>query len=104
MSLLEKERKKKKKEEERERAHGLLLWHRRLAERLEKEEMTRFRCDTDLTGRGFAPVRPKKAARFREAGVQEGMDLNEILAREWYAMSDWQSKFGSTLWNVANIL
>jgi hypothetical protein len=84
---------KKELELERERAEGLLRWHVRLAERLQKEETTRNRCNTELVGRGFAPVLPKRAARVRDAGIQEGMDRDEILAREWYAMSSWQSKF-----------
>lgn len=93
----------KARETEKERAVGLLRWHVKLAERLQREETTRNRCNTQLIARGFAPVPPKKAARVRDLGIREGMDEDEILARVWYAMSSWQSKFGFTLWNVADI-
>jgi hypothetical protein len=95
MSLPEEEckEKKKKKKVEKERGEALLLWHRKLAQRLQLEEWTRCRCNDDLIKQGFAPVPPKKAARFRDAGVEEGMCRDEILARVWYAMSSWRSKF-----------
>jgi hypothetical protein len=93
MSSVEEERRERKKELEKERAVGLLQWHARLAERLQKEEATRSRCNTQLVGCGFAPVSPKKAARVRDAGIRQGMGRDEVLARVWYAMSRWQSKF-----------
>ena len=81
-----------KKQLERERAVGLLQWHAKLAERLQQEETTRNRCNTELVQCGFAPVSRKKAMCVGDAGMQEGMGRDEVLARVWYAMSDWQSK------------
>lgn len=82
-----------KKKLERQRAEGLLQWHAKLAERLQQEETTRNRCNTELVQCGFAPVSAKKATCVGDAGIQQGMGRDEVLARVWYAMSGWQSKF-----------
>ena len=97
MSLPEEERKEKKKKVEKERVEALLLWHRQLANDLRLEEWTRCRCNYELEQYGFVNVPPKRAARVRDAGIEEGMSPEEILTRVWYAMSDWQSKFGFVL-------
>ncbi len=93
MSLPVVEFNEKKRTVEKQRGKALLLWHRQLAEELRLEDWTRCLCNDELTKFGFAPVLPKKAARVRDAGIEEGMGHDEILARVWYAMSDWQSEF-----------